>query len=459
MSIEYCQEVANDYEKVLESDEEYDVIIYAGEYENVKEIFAHLFVLRTRTEYFRREFSKKRTEMKDGKYIFRKPNISPQIFKIILRFIYCGKMDLTKLQGSEILKLLMAVDELKIQTLIQYIQKYLIKHQYEFLQQLFSTETLEMCYQHESFKDLLNFYLEIISKEPEILFNSNKFINLEAPLLELLLKEHFLLLDEIVIWDRLIKWSFAKHPSIQQDVKKWNKEEITTMKRTFHNFIPLIKFYNIPPDDFVSKVYPYKVLLPEDLTNDILDIDKKNSKYQKYDTVIVKPRHFAIFSSWIEKKNDNYYTIRDIPYHFNLIYRASRDGNTAEAFHNKCDNQGPTIVIAKVADSEQLVGGYNPLEWDLSDNYKSTKNSFIFSFTNKAKVGHINHFEHSVYCHRKYGPTFGHGHDLSHADCTTWRSYVSSYPEVDIPIPNANDMLYNEFNVEDYEVFQVIKIN
>lgn len=85
MSIEYCQEVANDYEKVLESDEEYDVIIYAGEYENVKEIFAHLFVLRTRTEYFRREFSKKRTEIKDGKYIFRKPNISPQIFKIILR--------------------------------------------------------------------------------------------------------------------------------------------------------------------------------------------------------------------------------------------------------------------------------------------------------------------------------------------------------------------------------------
>jgi hypothetical protein len=85
MIFEYCQEVANDYEKVLESDEEYDVIIYTGDDGNVEEIFAHLFVLRTRTRYFREEFSKKRTEIKDGKFIFRKPNISSPIFKMILR--------------------------------------------------------------------------------------------------------------------------------------------------------------------------------------------------------------------------------------------------------------------------------------------------------------------------------------------------------------------------------------
>ncbi|GBB93251.1 hypothetical protein RclHR1_02140004 [Rhizophagus clarus] len=462
MSFEYCQEVANDYEKILESDEEYDVIICSGEDENAKEIFAHLFVLRTRSQYFRTEFSKNRIEVKDGKYIFRKPNISPQIFKIILRFIYCGKMDLTKLQGSEILNLLMAVEELNIQILTQCIQKYLIKHQREFLQQIFSIETLEMCYQHESFKDLWNFYLEIISKEPEILFNSNKFINLKAPLLELILKENFLLLDEIVKWDRLIKWSFAKNSSIQHDVKKWNKEEITIMERTFHKFIPLIKFYNISPDDFVSKVYPYNVLLPKDLASNILSIDKKTSKHQKYDTNIVRPRHFAIFSSWIEKKNDTYYNIRDTPYRFNLIYRASSDGNTADAFHEKCDNKGPTIVIAKVANSKQIIGGYNSFQWDSSDNYKTTKNSFIFSLTNKAKVCHINkdHFTYSVYCHQNYGPTFGRGHDLYHAYCTTWRSFMSSYPEIDIPTNlNANDHLYNEFEVEDYEVFQVLKIN
>ncbi|RIA93780.1 hypothetical protein C1645_873887 [Glomus cerebriforme] len=30
-----------------------------------------------------------------------------------------------------------------------------------------------------------------------------------------------LFLDEIDIWDSLIKWSFAQHTSIQQDIKKW----------------------------------------------------------------------------------------------------------------------------------------------------------------------------------------------------------------------------------------------
>ena len=48
MTFECPQEVINDYEKLLENDEGYDVIIYAGENENVKEIYAHSNILRTR---------------------------------------------------------------------------------------------------------------------------------------------------------------------------------------------------------------------------------------------------------------------------------------------------------------------------------------------------------------------------------------------------------------------------
>jgi hypothetical protein len=36
MSFEYFQETSNDYEKLLEAEKEYDVIIYAGENENIK---------------------------------------------------------------------------------------------------------------------------------------------------------------------------------------------------------------------------------------------------------------------------------------------------------------------------------------------------------------------------------------------------------------------------------------
>ena len=77
-------EAVDDYEKLLESGEEYDVIIYAGENEDVEEIHAHSLILRTRSQYFRTAFSKD-TEKKGGNYIFKMPNVSPQTFKIILR--------------------------------------------------------------------------------------------------------------------------------------------------------------------------------------------------------------------------------------------------------------------------------------------------------------------------------------------------------------------------------------
>jgi hypothetical protein len=87
MSSEYLQEVANDYEKLLETDEDYNVIIYVGENENenVKEIHAHSNILRIRSHYFRAALSNEWSEKKDGKFIFRKPNITPQLFEVILR--------------------------------------------------------------------------------------------------------------------------------------------------------------------------------------------------------------------------------------------------------------------------------------------------------------------------------------------------------------------------------------
>ena len=63
----------------------------------------------------------------------------------------------------------------------------------------------------------------------------------------------------------------------------------------------------------------------------------------KLDSTLVKLEHIAIFSSWIKKKDSSYYRKRNIPYKFNLLYRASRDGDSAASFHEKCDNNGATV--------------------------------------------------------------------------------------------------------------------
>ena len=69
------------------------------------------------------------------------------------------------LQGPDVLKLLIAVDELNIQPLISHIQEFLIEHKTEFLNQN-PTGILETVYQHETFTDLWNFCLEKICEEP-----------------------------------------------------------------------------------------------------------------------------------------------------------------------------------------------------------------------------------------------------------------------------------------------------
>ena len=159
-----------------------------------------------------------------------------------------------------------------------------------------------------------------------------------------------------------------------------------------------------------------------------------------------------ILKCW-EKEPFHYNKAKFIPYKFKLIYRANKDGNTVAKFHEKCDNKGATIVIIKVTNSEQIIGGYNPLQWDSSCSDHSTKDSFIFSFTSvtnlqSAKVGYSKGDKYSIRCGINNGPSFGsHSGDLW-CNKGTWSSESYSYPNLDIP---------SSFNVDDYKVFQVTK--
>jgi hypothetical protein len=85
MSSKFWTELTNDYEKLFETGIGCDVIIYAGEGQNVKVFHAHSGILCIRSQYFHTAFSNEWAERKDGKFIFKKPNISPQLFNIILR--------------------------------------------------------------------------------------------------------------------------------------------------------------------------------------------------------------------------------------------------------------------------------------------------------------------------------------------------------------------------------------
>ena len=97
-----------------------------------------------------------------------------------------------------------------------------------------------------------------------------------------------------------------------------------------------------------------------------------------------------------------------------LLYRATRDGKSASNFHNKCDNQGKTIVIIKV--KQYVFGGFANCNWKSSGQYIHDTGCWLFSLVNPnnnspAKFSNTNS-SYSMYCGSNYGPTFGGGHDI-----------------------------------------------
>ncbi|RGB39404.1 hypothetical protein C1646_754555, partial [Rhizophagus diaphanus] len=343
---------------------------------------------------------------------------------------------------------------------------FLIEHQTEFLQQN-PTGILEIIYQHETFTDLWNFCLEKICEEPKILFSSENFINLKAPLLELLLKRDDLIMDEIEIWEYLLIWCFAQQ-NIQNDPTKWNKDDIIRVERELYRFIPLIRFYDIEPTDFFYKVYCYKDILPQDLIHDLLEYHivpdikskvnlppsrKPNLKYPLNSTLI-KLNHLPLFASWIDNKDTSHYNRKNNPYEFKLLYRSSQDGVDTQSFHKNCDNKGATIWIAKIKDSTQLIGGYNPLNWNGKCSWYATADSFIFNFINggnisTSKVSYVKKQDRAVLCQHNFGPTMGNIYCHNNSNWSNEdRGHGEVYPSIGIP---------KNFEVEDYEVFQVIK--
>ncbi|CAG8554464.1 5384_t:CDS:2, partial [Gigaspora rosea] len=84
-------------------------------------------------------------------------------------------------------------------------------------------------------------------------------------------------------------------------------------------------------------------------------------------STIINDEHFAEISSWIDRCS-SIYDVTKIPYKFNLLLRGSRDGFTRETFHQLCDNLPGTVVIIKVKDTNEILGGFNPLIWASNDD-------------------------------------------------------------------------------------------
>ena len=120
------------------------------------------------------------------------------------------------------------------------------------------------------------------------------------------------------------------------------------------------------------------------LLNTLKQIENENNKIQSIN----------------KSQNYNYQNSQNLT--FKLVYRATRDGDSALEFHKRCDKIGPNIILVKT-DKNIRFGGFTNLSWDTVEKddeakkdegdrgLKSDQDSFCFSLTNK-KV-YLHNFE------------------------------------------------------------------
>jgi hypothetical protein len=396
------------------------------------------------------------------------------------RYIYGGIISLNEQEPLETLKVLVAADQLYLQELIDYLQEYLIENKVEWMEQHFEL-TYQAGFQSNSLLELQNFCTNTMAKYPEKIFKSLDFTSLSEKSLVSLIKRDDLQMKEIEIWEHVLKWGLEKNSTLLPDPTTWSDDDFKIMKNTLQHCLPLIRFFSLSSDQLVQKIRPYKRLLDdqfyEDLVNSYLDSNSKPNndillpRYRNVDGIIdskiINLNIASLISRWIDNDTKSKFAYARelyLPYEFNLLLRGSQDGFTPKEFHELCDDIPHTVTFIKVKETEEIIGGYNPLKWKSHSDgkYGETKDSFIFSFKSKNNfkdpiLSHVKNIDCALFYANEYGPTFG-GNDINiyvqeDDDSKEYDCCWCGQEDYEKKIRDTND----EFSIEDYEVFQITK--
>jgi hypothetical protein len=138
------------------------------------------------------------------------------------------------------------------------------------------------------------------------------------------------------------------------------------------------------------------------------------SKNEKGETL---PASYLNLGGYDTRSSESSYSLKEItPGSFseasNLLYKASRDGWSQEAFHQRCDNKGATYTRAIFNDG-RVLGAYTSLSWTNNSNYQDDKTAFLYDGTTKfpSTNGVWGPGRYAVLMNTSL-PIFGGGHDF-----------------------------------------------
>ncbi|RHZ52949.1 hypothetical protein Glove_454g8 [Diversispora epigaea] len=492
MSFKFFDKLSQDFSELLSDKKEYNVVIKVDRGRNKKSFTSHSVVLRYRSTYFTKELENIATNKNRVKTIL-KPNISAQIFEIILKYIYGGVVDIENIETETIYELMIVANELEFEELSDKLESYLVESKASWLRTHFSRIYQSIFYSNKrnESKGLKLFYDDINTKHPNLIFESEDFTSVQETTLISILRKDDLQLEEIKIWDYVIKWGIAQNPTLPRNLEEWSEENFKTLKTTLRQCLPFIRYFHISAKDIWEKLKPYRNILGMQLWDDLNQklvfpnqpvkslilpariISNPESPQRIIDrfSTIINAEHVAEISSWIDRKS-TIYPLENVPFKLQLILRGSKDGFQPKTFWNMCNGHANTIVIAKVAGTDEILGGYNPLAWDNSTDevFMETNDSFIFSLKNgNIQNSILSRVKNKSYALVYYssdgqntcGPFFGDGefslesnvNDFTQdklCSCICGPDYAYFYEK-------SIRTTAEKFSIVDYEVFKIVK--
>mgnify|MGYP002624472679 CR=1 FL=1 len=169
------------------------------------------------------------------------------------------------------------------------------------------------------------------------------------------------------------------------------------------------------------------------------DNKDNNDIKQRIDSKIIKTKEeIKLLSNRLTSKG----FIKNCKVSFNLLYRASRDGDSPKDYHNKCDGKTNTLCVIQTRKGCQF-GGYTEVTIDSSGSDYKDPNAFVFSL-NKNKIYENLRKEDSAVCHNKnWGPIFRND------AFAVWDKNFFSYSKH--RLGRKSQLLFGVMN-EDYEI-------
>ncbi|RIB16903.1 hypothetical protein C2G38_2246739 [Gigaspora rosea] len=235
--VEFFKNLSNDYLELLNDNEDFNKTV---------------FILRN-------ELTNTNPDINNIKTI-NLNHVSIKQFEIIIKYIYGGIFSLDGLDVSFIFEIMLVAYEFFLEELGKFLETFLIEKKASWLRLHFA-HIYKSCFQKNKAKRLQNWCKDIVVINPEKVLDSEDFVSIPENALISLIERDDLKMDEIKIWNYIIKWGIAKNPGLSSNLKEWSPENFMTLKITLQNCLPHIRYFQISADDIINNVKPYKQIL------------------------------------------------------------------------------------------------------------------------------------------------------------------------------------------------------